>query len=221
MPMIGEYAPEFKANTTHGEMNFPADYEGEWILFFSHPSAFTPVCTSEFIHMQNRINEFNKINCSLVGLSTDGINTQYEWVRSIRDDIEFQGLKDIEIEFPIIADSDKKIANLYGMIHPHIDSDKTVRSVFVIDPAGMVRAIMYYPISTGRNTDELIRLVQALQVTDEYDVATPSCWKPGDDVFIPPPHSGSKASKEYAEAEEKGDCPAWFMCLKKLPEKKK
>lgn len=215
--MIGEYAPEFVATTTQGEVNFPKDYEGSWVILFSHPGAFTPVCTSEFMEIQDNIREFDKRNCALIGLSTDGLNTQYEWIKTVRDEIEFRGMKDIEIQFPIIADTKMEVAKKYGMIHEHISPDKTVRAMFFIDPNGMIRAMMYYPVSNGRNIAEMIRLLDALQTTDMYDVATPACWKPGEDVFIPPPFAGSKASKQYSEAVENGDCPAWFMCTKKIP----
>lgn len=220
MPLIGETAPEMTVQTTHGELDFPEYFEGRWVILFSHPGAFTPICTSEFMAMQERIGEFDQLNCELIGLSTDGLNAQYEWVRSIRDDIEFKGMKDVEITFPIIADPDLEFAAAYGMIHPQISPDKTVRSVFYIDPAGTVRAIMYYPVSNGRSVDEMIRLLEALQVTDKYDVATPSDWTPGESVFIPPPHAGAKASKEYSKAMENDQCPAWYMCLKQLPQKK-
>jgi len=220
MPMIGEAAPVFKATTTHGEINFPKDYSGSWVVLFSHPSAFTPVCTSEFMEMEKMAKDFSDINCALISLSTDGLQAQYEWVKTIRDEIEFKGMKDVEISFPIIADSEMKVAKLYGMIHPNISKDKTVRTVFIIDPEGMVRAMMYYPISNGRNTSEIYRLVKAIQTTDEYDVATPADWKCGQDVFIPPPYVNPKASKDYNKAWEGEDCPVWFMCMKKLPQKK-
>ncbi|MBN1337843.1 MAG: peroxiredoxin [Bacteroidales bacterium] len=221
MPMIGEYAPGFTAETTHGKITFPNDYQGRWVIFFSHPGAFTPVCTSEFMEMQDRISEFNMLNCELVGLSTDGLNSQYEWIKTVRDEIEFRGKKDIEIQFPIIADTRMEVAGKYGMIHEHISTEKTVRALFLIDPNGMIRASMYYPVSNGRNIDEILRLLKAIQTTDEYDVATPVDWKPGEDVFIPPPFAGGKASKQYSDAVEKGNCPAWFMCTRQIPDREK
>lgn len=217
MPMIGEYAPYFTATTTHGDIEFPNQFLGKWVILFSHPSAFTPVCTSEFMEMQKMISEFKELKCELIGLSTDGLDAQYEWIRTIHDDVEFMGMKDVEITFPIIADNDMKVAKRYGMVHPQISTEKTVRAVFFIDPQGMIRAMLYYPISNGRNTHELIRLLKAIQVTDEYDVATPSDWQPGEDVFTPPPYVSKEASREYAEAWENMNCPVWFMCLKSLP----
>lgn len=217
MPVIGEEAPKFTAKTTHGDIHFPDDFYGKWTVFFSHPGAFTPVCTSEFMEFESRISEFNDINCKLLGLSTDNVNTLYEWVKTIRDEIEFKGKKNLEISFPIIADHDKLVSQKYGMIHPAISSEKTVRSLFIVDPDGVIRLLMYYPLSTGRSVDEVLRVVKALQVTEEYNVATPSSWVPGEDVFIPLPMTGSKESKEYSEAWDKDHCPAWFMCLKAIP----
>ncbi len=219
LPMIGEEAPKFTAKTTQGDIHFPDDFSGKWTVFFSHPGAFTPVCTSEFMEFESRISEFKALNCELLGLSVDGVNTLYEWVKTIRDEIEFKGMKNLEISFPIIADHDKLVCQKYGMIHPAISSEKTVRSLFIVDPDGIIRLLMYYPFSTGRDVDEILRIVKALQVTDEYNVATPSSWQPGDDVFIPLPMTGSKESKQYSEAWDKDHCPAWFMCLKSVPAK--
>jgi len=217
---IGERAPSFKAMTTLGEIDFPLQFEGKWVILFSHPGAFTPVCTSEFMAIQQKIDEFRKRNCELVGLSTDGLNSTYEWIKTIRDEIEFKGMKDVEIGFPIISDENKQVASLYQMIHPGVGMEKTIRSVHFIDPAGRIRAITYYPVSTGRNTAEMIRLLDALQTTDEFDVATPADWKPGEDVFIPLPIAGNKAERQYNKAWEGDNCPAWFMCMKSLPLKK-
>lgn len=219
MPRIGDKAPSFTAVTTQGNINFPSDYEGKWIIFFSHPADFTPVCTSEFMTFSKLEPEFNALNCQLVGLSVDGLYSHIAWLRTIREKIEFKGMKDIEVKFPLVEDITMEVAHKYGMIQPGESSTKAVRAVFVIDPKGSIRAIIYYPLSTGRNFDELKRLLIALQTADKYSIATPADWRPGDDVIVPTAGSCGVA-KERMENKDEMTCSDWFFCTKPLPKEK-
>ena len=216
MPRIGDTAPAFKAVTTQGDINFPADYKGKWIILFSHPADFTPVCTSEFMTFAKREPEFAALNCQLVGLSIDGLYSHIAWLRTIKDKIEFKGMKNIEVTFPLIEDITMEVAKKYGMIQPGESSTKAVRAVFFIDPKGIVRALIYYPLSMGRNFDELKRALIAMQTADAYGIATPADWEPGDDVIVPPAGSCGLA-KDRMESKETGvTCYDWFFCTKKL-----
>jgi peroxiredoxin 2/4 len=216
MPRIGEKAPTFKAITTQGEINFPLDYKGKWVIFFSHPADFTPVCTSEFMTFASLEDKFSKVNTKLVGLSVDGLYSHIAWLRAIKDKIEFRDMKNVEVRFPLIEDITMEIAQKYGMIMPGESSTKAVRAVFVIDPNGVIRTIIYYPLSLGRNFDELYRVVVALQTADHFSIATPADWQPGDDVIVPPAGSCGVA-KERMEGKEPGvECKDWFFCMKKL-----
>ncbi len=216
MPRIGDDAPEFKAVTTQGEINFPSDYSGSWVILFSHPADFTPVCTSEFMTFATMEDKFNEANCKLVGLSVDGLYSHIAWLRTIKEKIEYKGMKDVEVTFPLIEDIKMDVAKLYGMIQPNEDTTKAVRAVFFIDPKGVIRTIIYYPLSLGRNFDELYRVLVALQVADEFGVATPADWRPGDDVIISPAGSCGKAKERLEDSEL--DCKDWFFCTKKIPE---
>jgi peroxiredoxin (alkyl hydroperoxide reductase subunit C) len=158
MPRIGDKAPEFKAITTQGEINFPKDYHGNWVILFSHPADFTPVCTSEFITFASMEEKFNKLNTKLLGLSVDGLYSHIAWLRTIQEKIEFNGMKNIEVKFPLIEDITMDVSKKYGMIMPGQSDTKAVRAVFIIDPKGIIRTILYYPISTGRNFDEIYRI---------------------------------------------------------------
>ncbi|MBV2224630.1 MAG: peroxiredoxin [Cloacibacterium sp.] len=218
MPRIGEKAPQFKAVTTQGEINFPSDYQGKWSILFSHPADFTPVCTSEFMTFAHLQEKFIKANCELVGLSVDGLYSHIAWLRTIKEKIEFNGMKDIEVTFPLIEDITMEVAKKYGMIQPGESNTKAVRAVFFVDPKGIIRAIIYYPLSIGRNFDELYRALIAMQTTDEFGVATPADWRPGDDVIVPTAGSCGVA-KERMEDKENLDCKDWFFCTKKLDEK--
>lgn len=218
MPRIGEKAPQFKAVTTQGEINFPSDYQGKWSILFSHPADFTPVCTSEFMTFAHLQKKFRKANCELVGLSVDGLYSHIAWLRTIKEKIEFNGMKDIEVTFPLIEDITMEVAKKYGMIQPGESNTKAVRAVFFVDPKGIIRAIIYYPLSIGRNFDELYRALIAMQTTDEFGVATPADWRPGDDVIVPTAGSCGVA-KERMEDKENLDCKDWFFCTKKLDEK--
>ena len=215
MPRIGDKAPEFEATTTQGKIKFPNDYKGDWVILFSHPADFTPVCTSEFITFASLEQKFLKANCKLVGLSIDGLYSHIAWLRSIREKIEFNGMKNVDVKFPLIEDITMDVAKKYGMIQPNESSTKAVRAVFFIDPNGIIRAIIYYPLSLGRNFDELYRVVIALQASDAFEVATPADWNPGDDVIIGPAGSCGTAESRMAGKEDM-ECKDWYFCTRKL-----
>jgi len=216
MPRIGDPAPKFTAVTTQGEINFPDDYLGEWVILFSHPADFTPVCTSEFMTFAGMEEQLKKANCKLVGLSIDGLYSHIAWLRTIKEKIEYKGMKDVEVKFPLIEDIKMDVAKKYGMIQPGEDTTKAVRAVFFIDPKGIIRTIIYYPLSLGRNFDEIYRVVIALQAADKFSVATPADWRPGDDVIVPPAGSCG-AAKDRMESDAKDThCYDWFFCTKKL-----
>jgi peroxiredoxin 2/4 len=219
MPRIGDKAPEFKAVTTQGEINFPSDYQDSWVILFSHPADFTPVCTSEFITFASLEQQFAKANCKLVGLSVDGLYSHIAWLRTIKEKIEYKGMKDVEVKFPLIEDITMSVAKKYGMMMPGESSTKAVRAVFFIDPKGIIRAIIYYPLSLGRNFDELYRVVIALQTADSFGVAMPADWRPGDDVIVPPAGSCGVA-KDRMDGKEDMKCYDWFFCTKKLDKDK-
>ncbi|MBE2231044.1 MAG: peroxiredoxin [Chitinophagaceae bacterium] len=215
MPRIGDPAPSFTAVTTQGKINFPEDYKGKWAILFSHPADFTPVCTSEFMTFASMQDKFQKANCELVGLSVDGLYSHIAWLRTIKEKIEFRGMKNVEVTFPLIEDITMEVASRYGMIQPGESNTKAVRAVFFVDPKGIIRAIIYYPLSIGRNFDELYRALIAMQTTDAFQVATPADWQPGDDVIVPTAGSCGVA-KERMEDTENLDCKDWFFCTKKL-----
>ncbi|HEY5842800.1 MAG TPA: peroxiredoxin [Mycobacterium sp.] len=217
MPRIGDPAPAFTAVTTQGEINFPADYAGKWVIFFSHPADFTPVCTSEFMTFASMQQEFADYNTALVGLSVDGLYSHIAWLRTIKDKITFRGMKDVEVTFPLIEDVSMKIAEKYGMIMPGEDSTKAVRAVFVIDPEGKIRTVIYYPLSLGRNFDELLRVIKALQTADHFSVATPADWRPGEPVIVPPAGSCGTAAQRMSEHADGLHCEDWFFCTKEIP----
>ncbi|HCT29241.1 MAG TPA: peroxiredoxin [Bacteroidales bacterium] len=216
MPRIGDKAPEFKAVTTQGNIHFPNDYKGSWVILFSHPADFTPVCTSEFMTFASMEEQFANANCMLVGLSVDGLYSHIAWLRTIKEKIEYKGMKDVEVKFPLIEDITMEVAQKYGMIMPGESNTKAVRAVFVIDPEGTIRAIIYYPLSLGRNFDELYRVVVALQTADEFKVATPADWRPGDEVIVPPAGSCGIAKERMENKDENVKCYDWFFCTKKL-----
>lgn len=215
LPRIGEKAPSFKAVTTQGEIKFPEQYKGSWVILFSHPADFTPVCTSEFMTFASMEKQFAELNCKLVGLSVDGLYSHIAWLRTIKEKIEYKGMANVEVTFPLIEDITMEVAKLYGMIQPGESNTKAVRAVFVIDPQGIIRTMIYYPLSTGRNFDELLRVVQALKAADEISIATPADWRPGDDVIVPTAGSCGVA-KERMEAKDL-KCYDWFFCTKELP----
>ena len=220
MPRIGDKAPEFNAKTTQGDINYPSDYRGSWTILFSHPADFTPVCTTEFMTFATQEEKFNKANCKLVGLSVDGLYSHIAWLRRIKETMEFKGMKDVEVNFPLIEDITMEVAKKYGMIQANEDNTKAVRGVFFVDPEGVIRAIIYYPLSMGRNFDELYRALIAMQTADVFDCATPADWRPGDDVIVPPAGSCGTAEKRMEGKEEGVECIDWFFCTKKISEDK-
>jgi len=215
LPRIGDKAPAFKAVTTQGEINFPEQYAGNWVILFSHPADFTPVCTSEFMTFATMAPEFEKFNTKLVGLSVDGLYSHIAWLRTIKEKIEYKGMKDVEVQFPLIEDITMEVAHKYGMIQPGESNTKAVRAVFIIDPKGIIRAMIYYPLSMGRNFDELLRAIQALQTADAFSVATPADWRPGDEVIVPTAGSCGVA-KERMESKDEMKCYDWFFCTKQI-----
>jgi len=206
MPKLGEKAPEFDAITTHGKLKL-SDFKGGWLVMFSHPADFTPVCTTEFIGFAKIFSELQKRNVQLLGLSVDSVTSHIAWIRNIEEKFG------VKIPFPVIADLDKNVSQLYGMIMPGESKTETSRCVFVIDPNGVLRAMIYYPLTTGRNMDEILRLISALQTTDEHHVATPANWKPGDDVIVPPPNTQESAEERLKAGY---DCKDWYFCKKRL-----
>jgi peroxiredoxin 2/4 len=206
LPRLGMAAPGFEAVTTHGKIRL-SDFHGTWLVLFSHPADFTPVCTTEFLAFAAIAADLRKRNVELLGLSIDSTSSHIAWVRNIKEKFG------IDIPFPIIADSNKEVATLYGMLMPGESKTETSRCVFVIDPMGVVRAMIYYPLTTGRNTDEILRLVDALQTTDKHAVATPANWRPGEKVIVPPP-----ATMEDVEARLKAgyECTDWYFCKKSV-----
>ena len=220
LPLIGEDAPAFKADTTAGPIQFPQDYKGKWVILFSHPADFTPVCTTEFMTFATMQAKFRALNCELIGLSIDSHYSHIAWLRTIKEKIEYKGMKGVEVTFPVIADLKMEVAKLYGMVQPSAADTQAVRAVFYIDPNGKVRALMYYPLSNGRNFDEILRLLIAMQTSDAHACATPADWRPGDDVIVPPPGSCGTAKDRVEKAGDDYYCLDWFFCLKPLPKDK-
>lgn len=216
MPRIGDQAPAFKAVTTQGDINFPSDYAGKWAILFSHPADFTPVCTSEFMTFASMQKDFEALNCQLVGLSVDGLYSHIAWLRTIKEKIEYKGMKNVEVTFPLIEDITMEVANKYGMLQPGESNTKAVRAVFFIDPKGVIRTIIYYPLSLGRNFDELKRVLMGLQTADAFGVALPADWRPGDDVIVPTAGSCGVAKERMESKDEGVTCYDWFFCTKKL-----
>ena len=214
MPLIGDDAPAFKAVTTQGEINFPADYEGKWVILFSHPADFTPVCTTEFMTFASMAEEFKALNTELVGLSVDSLYAHIAWLRKIQE-LEWNGKKNVEVKFPLIEDIRMEVANKYGMIQPGQSNTQAVRAVFIIDPQGKIRTILYYPLSTGRNFDEIKRIILALQKADTDAVATPADWRPGDDVIVPTAGSCGVAKQRMEGQTDDQYCLDWFMCFRR------
>lgn len=216
MPRIGEQAPSFEAVTTQGKINFPVDYRGKWVILFSHPADFTPVCTTEFMTFGKMAAEYEALNCQLVGLSIDGLYSHIAWLRTIKDKIDYKGMKDIEIKFPLIEDVSMHVAKLYGMVQPGESETQAVRAVFFIDPKGIIRTILYYPLSLGRNFDEIKRVLMGLQTADNFGVALPADWRPGDDVIVPTAGSCGVAKERMDNITGELTCYDWFFCTRKL-----
>ena len=206
LPRINEPAPDFEAKTTHGVKKL-ADYKGKWLVLFSHPADFTPVCTTEFTAFAKHYEDFKKLNCELLGLSIDSIYSHLAWVRNIKEKFG------IEIQFPIIEDLSMKVAKAYGMIHPGAGDTSAVRATFIIDDQGILRAMVYYPMTNGRSIPEFLRLVEALQTSQKNACATPEGWKPGDKVIVPPPQTADAAEKRAGEGYEYTD---WYFSKRAL-----
>ncbi len=217
MPLIGDRAPEFVAETTDGTVNFPADYRGKWVILFSHPSDFTSVCTSEFMTFQAMIPEFRELNADVIGLSIGTVSSHLAWLRDIQTDVEFRGWKNMEITFPVIADMKMEIAKKYGMLHAAASDTMAVRAVFVIDPAGIIRTILYYPASLGRNFAEIKRILMGLQMTDAFGYSAPADWVPGDDVLVAAPKTSAGVQERVQNKKSGWNVVTWFMTFTKLP----
>ncbi|MCR5272154.1 MAG: peroxiredoxin [Lachnospiraceae bacterium] len=213
MPMIGDVAPSFRSITTKGKINFPEDYKGKWVVFFSHPADFTPVCTTEFIALAKRYGEFKEINTELLGLSIDSVHSHLAWVKSI-ENIDWKGEGKVCVPFPIVADITMNVANAYGMLQS-VAKTQTIRAVFIIDPESIVRAILYYPMSTGRNIDEIKRVVLSLQKHDRDNVSTPADWNPGDDVLMGAPLTLEDATDRIKDAGDEIVAYDWYLTAKK------
>lgn len=206
LPRLNEPAPDFNVKTTHGMIKL-SDYKGKWVVLFSHPADFTPVCTTEFIAFAKRKEKFDELNTQVIGLSIDSVFSHLAWVKSIKDNF------DVTIPFPIIDDLKMDVARAYGMVHPGAADTSAVRAVFVIDPEGILRAMIYYPLSNGRSIDEVVRLLEALQTSDKHGVATPENWKPGDKVIVPPPTTQEDADKRKDMGYEYTD---WYFSKKEI-----
>lgn len=206
MPRINDAAPEFEAKSTHGPIKL-SDYRGRWVVLFSHPADFTPVCSTEFVEFAKRSDEFRKRNADLIGLSVDSVSAHIAWIRNIEQHF------DVKIEFPVIADLDTKVAQTYGLIHPAASETATVRAVFVIDDKGTVRALIYYPLNLGRNIDEILRVIDGLQTSEANACSIPANWQPGDAVIVPPPQTIADAEKRL---ESDYDVTDWYLSKKTL-----
>lgn len=206
LPRLNEPAPAFDTNTTHGQRT-NGDYKGRWLVLFSHPADFTPVCTTEFMAFARAYDQFKALNCDLLGLSIDSNFAHIAWMRNIQENFG------VEIPFPIIEDLSMKVASAYGMIQPGASDTSAVRATFIIDPEGILRAMVYYPMSNGRSVDEFLRLLTALQTADEYGVATPENWQPGEQVIVPPPQTAEAAKARQGEGYEYTD---WYFSKKSL-----
>ena len=211
MPRLNEPAPNFEAKTTQGTKKL-SDYKGKWLILFSHPADFTPVCTTEFIGFANHYEEFQALNTELLGLSIDSVYAHIAWIRNIKENF------DVDIPFPIIEDLSMEVANAYGMIQPRASDTSAVRATFIIDDKGILRAMVYYPMSNGRSIPEFVRLIKALQTSDANKIATPEGWQLGDMVIVPPPPTVDAAEKRLEEGYE---CVDWFFCKKSLDDASK
>ncbi len=209
LPLIGENFPSLEVQTTHGTINLPKDFKGKWFVLFSHPADFTPVCTTEFVAFNKRYKKFKDLNTELIGLSIDQVFSHIKWTEWIKENLNE------EIKFPIIADDMGLVADELGMIHPGKGTN-TVRAVFIVDDKGVIRTIIYYPQEVGRNVDEILRTVKALQTSDKTKMAMPENWPNneliGDNVIIPPASDEKIAQKR----KKQNDCFDWWFCHKKL-----
>lgn len=207
---IGMKAPDFTAMTTLGPINL-SDYNGQWVILFSHPGDFTPVCTTEFVAFARANDEFEALNTKLIGLSIDSNPSHLAWVNQI------YVLTGVQIPFPVIADRMGNVAKLYGMVAPDVSKQETVRNVYFIDPNQIIRAILIYPLTNGRNINEILRLLTALQTTDSYKVVTPANWRPGESGMVPAPVDYNQLQQRISDPQRMGlDCMDWFWCYKNI-----
>ncbi len=212
LPKIGDAAPDFTAVTTQSAAMKFSEWQGsDWVVLFSHPADFTPVCTTELAQFGREYDKFQKIGVKLIGLSIDSIHSHVAWLHNMKEKLG------VEIPYPMIADIDMKVASLYGMIHPGASATATVRAVFVIDPKRVIRAIIYYPLNAGRNVDEVLRIVQALQTADAHGVSTPVNWKPGEKVVVPPPKVVNEIKERLSHQGKDYEVKDFYLCLKDLP----
>jgi len=214
LPLLGDNFPEMKVQTTHGVMELPKAFEGKWFVLFSHPADFTPVCTTEFVAFQKRYDKFKALNCELIGLSIDQVFSHIKWTEWIKENLQ------TEVQFPIIADDTGEVAKTLGLIHSKKGTN-TVRAVFVVDDKGAIRTILYYPQELGRNMDEILRIIKAMQIADKNKVAMPANWPNNElvkDHVIIPPAADIQTSKERLEKAKAGEieCYDWWLCHKKL-----
>lgn len=191
LPRLNAQAPDFAATSTHGPVKL-ADWKGRWLVLFSHPADFTPVCSTEMAAFARNAGEFARRDAGLIGLSVDSVFSHIAWVRNIEEKLG------VAIPFPIIADLDMKVARAFGMLHPESSETMTVRTVFVIDPSQRIRAMLHYPMSTGRSVPEILRILDSLQTVDAEACATPEGWKRGEPVIVPPPKTTSEAAERLA-----------------------
>jgi len=215
IPLIGETAPAFTAESTNGKITFPDDYYGKWKILFSHPAAFTPVCTSELIELAQMQKDFEKLDTKLAVVSTEGINSYIAWKKSM-EAMHYNDQETPKIEFPLISDNNLEISKKYGMIHSYSSTTRDIRGVFIIDPNEKIRAIFFYPMNVGRNMDEIKRTLMALQLADQKNILTPGNWKPGDEVLIPPPKTEADADNMSEKKDPDLHELAWYMWLKKV-----
>lgn len=206
IPLLNEPAPDFDAPTTSGQKKL-SDYKGKWLILFSHPADFTPVCTSEFVAFAQNYDKFQALNAELLGLSVDGVQSHIAWMRNIEENFG------VEVKFPVIADISMAVSSAYGMVHPGASSTAAVRAVFFIDPEGILRAMVYYPLTNGRAIPEFLRLLEALQTSDANACATPEGWMPGDKVIVPPPATLEAARKRKDEGYDYTD---WYYSKRDL-----
>ena len=213
IPLIGEKAPAFSAESTNGPVNFPSDFGISWKILFAHPQDFTPVCSSELLELAYLQNEFERLGVKLVVVSTDRLDTHEQWKKAL-EQVDFKGREKARIRFPLVDDKDLQVSKKYGMLHPSTNSTRYVRGVFIIDPENIIRAVSFYPMEVGRSTAEIIRTVTALKTVDRKDVLTPADWTPGDDVVVPfVPSSKPVAESSVPEGYYK---IAWFLTYRRL-----
>ena len=213
MPRINEPAPEIHAKSTHGMIHI-TDYtsQGKWVMLFSHPADFTPVCTTEFVEFARHKADFDRLNVQPIGVSVDSIYAHIAWIRSIEDNFK------VKVTFPLIADLDQKVAQAFGMVHEAVSDTATVRAVFFIDPKNTIRALLYYPLNLGRNVDEIVRVFEALQTAEKHSVSMPANWKPGEAVIVGAPITQADAEKRVASSGQGLEVTDWYFSKKKLSE---